>query len=261
MTCRFDEIKEGMLRLEEKSAIVTGAGRGIGRAIARRFLQEGAQVFLCDLDRNRLGDAQEELAAFGAVRSKVVNVTSRDEVENLVSEARATFGRIDVLANNAGISRFGEFLEITDKDWNDTLAINLTGVFLCSQVVAREMKNQHSGAIVNMASTNGILGEAGLAHYNASKAGVVLLSKTMAIELAPHNIRVNSVCPGFILTDLQLESGMAEEEIREYTSKIPLNRYGRVEEVASAFAFLASDEASFITGTELVVDGGQVCQE
>jgi 3-oxoacyl-[acyl-carrier protein] reductase len=112
-----------------------------------------------------------------------------------------------------------------------------------------------------MGSTNSILGEAGLAHYNASKAGVVLLSKTMAIELAPYNIRVNSVCPGFILTDLALEGGMSEEEVRDYTSKIPLGRYGKVEEVANAFAFLASDEASFITGTELVVDGGQICQE
>jgi 3-oxoacyl-[acyl-carrier protein] reductase len=249
------------VRLEGNSAVVTGAGRGIGRAIARKLLQEGAKVYICDLDGDRLTDAREELSALGTVRSEVVDVTVREEVEDLVGKARAAFGRIDILANNAGISRFEEFLEISDKNWNDTLTINLTGVFLCSQVVAREMKKQGSGAIINMASTNGILGEAGLAHYNASKAGVVLLSKTMAIELAPYNIRVNSVCPGFILTDLQLESGMAEEEIREYTSRIPLNRYGRVEEVANAFAFLASDEASFITGTELVVDGGQICQE
>jgi 3-oxoacyl-[acyl-carrier protein] reductase len=250
-----------MMRLEGKSAIVTGAGRGIGKAIARGFLEEGAQVMICDLDENRLEGAREELSAFGLVRSEVVDVTSREAVEYLAGQAKGAFGRIDVLANNAGISRFEPFLEITDENWNDTLAINLTGAFLCSQVVAAEMKNQGSGAIVNMGSTNGILGEEGLAHYNASKAGVILLTKTMAIELAPHNIRVNSVCPGFILTELQLESGMSEEAIRDYTSLIPLNRYGRVEEVAGAFAFLASDEASFITGTELVVDGGQTCQE
>jgi 3-oxoacyl-[acyl-carrier protein] reductase len=249
------------LRLQGEAALVTGAGRGIGKAIARKFLHEGAEVLICDQDGDRLEDARRELAALGTVHAEVADVTSREEVEELVGRARGTLGRIDVLANNAGISRFEEFLEITDKNWNDTLAINLTGVFLCSQVVAKVMKEQGSGAIVNMASTNGILGEPGLAHYNASKAGVVLLSRTMAIELAPHNIRVNSVCPGFILTDLQLESGMSEEEIRGYTSKIPLNRYGRVEEVANAFAFLASDEASFITGTELVVDGGQICQE
>jgi 3-oxoacyl-[acyl-carrier protein] reductase len=247
--------------LEGKSAIVTGAGRGIGKAIARKFLQEGAEVFICDIDPGRVEDVRGELASFGPVHGEVANVTSREEVEELVGWAKGALGRIDVLVNNAGIARFGQFLEITDKDWNDTLAVNLTGVFLCSQAVAREMRDQGSGAIVNMASTNGILGERGLAHYNASKAGVVLLSKTMAIELAPYNIRVNSVCPGFILTDLVQEGGMPEEEIRAYTSKIPLDRYGRVEEVANAFAFLASDEASFITGAELVVDGGQISQE
>jgi 3-oxoacyl-[acyl-carrier protein] reductase len=254
-------VEEVWMRLEGKSAIVTGAGRGIGKAIAKRFLEEGARVMICDLEPERLQAAGEELAAIGTVQSEVVNVTSREEVERLVDRAKEEFGRIDVLANNAGISRFEPFLEITDENWNDTLAINLTGVFLCSQVVATEMKNQGSGAIVNMGSTNGILGEEGLAHYNASKAGVILLTKTMAIELAPHNVRVNSVCPGFILTELQLESGMSQETIQDYTSMIPLNRYGRVEEVANAFAFLASDEASFITGTELVVDGGQTCRE
>ena len=249
------------MRLEGKSAIVTGAGRGIGKAIAAKFLQEGAAVFICDVNRDRLEEAQGELAAFGTVHGLAADVTVREEVEDLVRRARSALGGIDVLANNAGISHFEPFLEITDRNWNNTLAVNLTGVFLCSQVVAREMIEQGSGAIVNMASTNGILGEPGLAHYNASKAGVVLLSKTMAIELAPHNVRVNSVCPGFILTDLAQEGGMSEDVIREYTAKIPLNRYGRVEEVANAFAFLASDEASFITGAELVVDGGQICQE
>jgi 3-oxoacyl-[acyl-carrier protein] reductase len=249
------------MRLERKFAIVTGAGRGIGKAIARRFLHEGAGVLMCDLEPERLEAVREELAAIGTVQSEVVNVTSREEVERLVDRAKEEFGRIDILANNAGVSRFEPFLEITDENWDDTMQINLKGVFLCSQVVAREMKNHGSGTIVNMGSTNGILGEEGLAHYNASKAGVILLTKTMAIELAPYNVRVNSVCPGFILTELQLESGMSEETIQDYTSLIPLNRYGRVEEVANAFAFLASEEASFITGTELVVDGGQTCRE
>ncbi len=249
------------VRLEGKCAVVTGAGRGIGKAIAEKFLREGAEVLICDLGPERLEAARKELAALGTVHREVADVTSREAVEHLVGRAKEELGRIDVLANNAGISRFEPFLEITDTNWDDTLAINLKGVFLCSQVVAREMKNQGSGAIVNMGSTNGILGEEGLAHYNASKAGVILLTKTMAIELAPYNVRVNSVCPGFILTELQIESGMSEETIREYTSLIPLNRYGRVEEVANAFAFLACDEASFITGTELVVDGGQTCRE
>ncbi|MDQ0338312.1 3-oxoacyl-[acyl-carrier protein] reductase [Caldalkalibacillus uzonensis] len=249
------------MRLQNKSAIVTGAGRGIGKAIAKKFLQEGAKVVICDINEEWLTESKKELSSFGEVYSILTDVTQRQDVEQLVSFTKERFGRIDILANNAGIARFELFLETTDKNWNDTLNVNLTGVFLCSQVVAREMKEQKSGVIVHMASSNGILGEAGLAHYNASKAGVILLGKTMAIELAPYNIRVNSVCPGFILTELALEGGMSEETVKNYTSKIPLNRYGKVEEVANAFCFLASDEASFITGTELVVDGGQLCQE
>jgi 3-oxoacyl-[acyl-carrier protein] reductase len=249
------------MRLKDKYAIVTGAGRGIGKAIAKKFLQEGAKVVICDLDETRLQASKKELSEYGSTHSMRVDVTKREQVLELVEFTKETYGRIDILVNNAGIARYEQFLDITEKNWLDTLNVNLTGVFLCSQMVAQEMKKQNAGAIVNMGSTNGILGEPGLAHYNASKAGVILLGKTMAIELAPYNIRVNSVCPGFILTELALEGGMAEEEVRNYTSKIPLNRYGKVEEVANAFAFLASDEASFITGTELVVDGGQICQE
>ncbi|NTZ17386.1 SDR family oxidoreductase [Paenibacillus sp. JMULE4] len=249
------------VKLQNKTAIVTGAGRGIGKAIAKKFLQEGAQVVICDLGETRLHNAAKELSEYGTVHRITVDVTKREQVLELVKFTKTTFGSIDILANNAGIARFEPFLDITDQNWQDTLNVNLTGVFLCSQLVAHEMKQQHAGVIVNMASTNGILGEKGLAHYNATKAGVILLGKSMAIELAPFNIRVNSVCPGFILTELALEGGMSKEEVQNYTSKIPLNRYGKVEDVANAFAFLASEEASFITGTELVVDGGQICQE
>jgi 3-oxoacyl-[acyl-carrier protein] reductase len=249
------------MRLEGKAALVTGAGRGIGKAIATKFLDEGAKVFVCDVGEERLAGAVEELSGRGEVYGEVADVSRRDEVERLVGQAVERLGRVDVLVNNAGIGRFAPFLEIEDRDWDDTLAVNLTGAFLCSQVAGRRMREQGGGAIVNMASTNGILGEPGLAHYNASKAGVILLTKSMAIELAPHDIRVNAVCPGFILTDLAREGGMDEAEIQGYTAKIPLGRYGKVEEVANAFAFLASDEASFITGTELVVDGGQISQE
>lgn len=249
------------MKLKGKSAIVTGSGRGIGKAIAKKFLQEGAQVVICDLEETRLLAAAKELSEYGTVHCMPVDVTKREQVSELVEFTKNTYGVIDILANNAGIARFEPFLDITDKNWQDTLNVNLTGVFLCSQIVAHEMKQQQAGTIVNMASTNGILGEAGLAHYNATKAGVILLGKSMAIELAPYNIRVNSVCPGFILTELALEGGMSKEEVQSYTSKIPLSRYGKVEDVANAFSFLASDEASFITGTELVVDGGQICQE
>lgn len=249
------------MQLKDKTAIITGAGRGIGLAIAKKFLQEGAKVLICDINTNLLDKSKKELNEFGTVYAKTVNITKRDNIEEFVQYAKGVLDQIDILVNNAGIARFEPFLDITDKNWDDTISVNLTGTFICSQIIAREMVKQNSGCIVNMSSSNGILGEPDLAHYNASKAGVNLLSKTMAIELAPYNIRVNSVCPGFILTDLAVEGGISEELLKEYTAKIPLNRYGKVEEVANAFSFLASDEASFITGTELVVDGGQLCQE
>lgn len=254
-------MRSGFVKLTGKKAIVTGAARGIGLSIAKKFLQEGAAVLICDINAEKIEAAKKQLEEFGTIYAKVTNVSDRTSVEELVAYAKEVFGQIDILANNAGIARFEPFLEVTDKAWNDTLSVNLTGTFIVSQVVSREMVKQNSGAIVNMSSSNAILGEANLAHYNASKAGVKLLTKTMAIELAAHNIRVNNVCPGFILTDLAIEGGIDDQELKEYTTKIPLNRYGKVEEVANAFSFLASDEASFITGTELVVDGGQLCQE
>jgi 3-oxoacyl-[acyl-carrier protein] reductase len=169
---------------------------------------------------------------------------------------------VDILAANAGIAMGRPFLEITPEEWDRMMAVNLKGVFLCGQEAARLMIRQGTGgAIVNMSSTNGLMGERGLAHYNASKAGVMLLSKTMAIELAPHGIRVNSVNPGFIPTELTAESDLDPELTAGYLDKIPLGRFGRTDEVASAFCFLASDDASFVTGTELVVDGGQLAEE
>ncbi len=251
-----------MGRLEGKSAIVTGAARGIGRAIATRFHEEGARLVLWDLRSAELSAVCAELSgAGGDVHGEVVDVTDRGAVEAAVAAAQDRLGRIDILANNAGIAGFTPFLDMTDHEWQRMLDVDLTGVFICSQVVARRMRGQGAGAIVNMASTNGLLGEALEAHYNAAKGGVVLLTKTMAIELAPYGIRVNSVCPGFILTDLAREAGLPADEIDAYARKIPLGRTGRPDEVAAAFSFLASDDASFITGTEVVVDGGQICQE
>jgi 3-oxoacyl-[acyl-carrier protein] reductase len=250
-----------MSRLDGKTAIVTGAARGIGKAIATRFAREGARLFLCDLLREQLEKTCAELRSLGDVHGDVIDVTDRAAVDAMVGRARRLFGHIDVLANNAGIGGFTPFLDLTDAEWRRMLDVDLTGVFTCSQVVARVMREQGSGSIVNMASTNGLRGEALEAHYNAAKGGVVLLTKTMAIELAPYGIRVNSVCPGFIATDLARESGMTEDEIAAYKHKIPMGRSGHPDEVASAFLFLASDDASFITGTELIVDGGQICQE
>src|SRR5690625_1907484 len=183
------------MRLKDKTAIVTGAGRGIGKAIAKKFLQEGAKVLICEVVDDRLESAKQDLEQYGEVYAKKVDVTKREQIEDVVSYAKEKMGRIDILANNAGVVSFDPFLEIEDEAWYHTIEINLNGVFLFSQIVAKEMAKQNSGAIINMSSTNGLFGEKELAHYNASKAGVKLLTKTMAMELAEYNIRVNNVCP------------------------------------------------------------------
>jgi 3-oxoacyl-[acyl-carrier protein] reductase len=248
------------MRLKGRRAIVTGSARGIGKAIAVKFLQEGASVVLVDKRVEQLSACRAELAQIGpAVYEFVADVSDQDQVANLFDRVERSWGGADVLVNNAGIARMQEFLQITEEGWDQTMSVNLKSVFLLSQSFTKTLiAKERSGAIVNTASVNGLVGEAGMAAYNASKAGVILLTKTMAIELGSHGIRANCVCPGVIYTDLVKEAGFDDALIADYLTKIPLHRLGLPEDVANVVAFLASDEASFVNGADVVIDGGQM---
>jgi NAD(P)-dependent dehydrogenase (short-subunit alcohol dehydrogenase family) len=251
-----------MRGLTGKRVLISGGTSGIGLATAQRFLEEDARVFVAGRDPDKVNQAVTDLAPLGEIGGMSCDVSREADVAALVRAAEGELGGIDVLINNAGTSRRDPFLDITPERWDRIIEINLRGMFLLAQAVSRRMVAQGTrGVILNMASTNALGGEANLAHYNASKGGVLLLTKTMAVELGPHVIRVNALCPGYIRTPLTsaLEDEAGEEdEGTEYARSIPLGRIGRAEEVAAAYAFLASDDASFIHGADLVIDGGQL---
>lgn len=248
-----------MRGLEGKGVLVTGASRGIGEAAARRFLEEGCRVFICARHDHGIERAVRELGALGSVDGIACNVSDPDAVTRMIEAADAFLDGIDVLAANAGVAWQEDVLDITLEHWDEILDINLRGMFLVAQGVARRMTARaNGGSIVMMSSTNAFEGEAGYAHYNASKGAITMLARTMAVELGPRGIRVNALCPGKIQTPLQAEAEDVAYTERYVREKIPLGRSGTVEEVAAAYAFLASDEATFITGELLVVDGGQL---
>jgi len=248
-----------MRGLTGKGVLVSGASRGIGEAAVRRFLDEGCRVFLCARHADGVAEAVEALRPLGEVDGMACDVSVHEDVERLVESADTFLGGIDILANNAGVAWQEPFLEITLEHWDQILDINLRGMFLVAQAAAvRMVARGRGGAIVNMSSTNAFEGEAGYTHYNASKGAISMLTRTMAAELGPHGIRVNALCPGKIFTPLQGEAEDPEYTRRYEREKIPLGRSGTVEEVAAAYAFLASDEATFITGELLVIDGGQL---
>ena len=243
-----------MRGLGDKRVVITGAAGGIGAATAARFLEEGARVVALDRDGQALHRLQGTLMGLdGAV---VVDVTDPDQVAWAFDEADRLLGGVDVLINNAGISLRHGFLEITPEEWRRVMAVNLDGVFYVAQQAGQRMVTGEGGVILNMGSTNGLMGYPYYAAYNTSKAGVIELTRSMALELAP-TVRVNAVCPGWILTPLQ-EIEYTPEMRRHFAAKVPLQRLGRPEDVAALFAFLASDDAAFITGQHFVIDGGEI---
>jgi len=243
-----------MRGLENKRVVITGGASGIGFSTAVRFLDEGAKVVVLDRDREAGEKLPTELP--GLAKFIPCDVTDLGEVENAIGETIQVMGGIDVLINNAGISIRHEFLDITQEEWERVLGVNLNGVFFVAQTLARHMLEHEGGVILNMGSTNGIMGYRYYSDYNASKAGVIELTKSMALELAPR-IRVNAVAPGFILTPMQ-KAEYTDEMLEEVNRKIPLRRTGTPEEVAGLFAFLASEDAGFITGHVYVLDGGEI---
>jgi 3-oxoacyl-[acyl-carrier protein] reductase len=241
--------------LAGKVAIITGGSRGIGLAIARLLADDGASVVVSGRDAARLDAAGKELESLGApVLAVAAQATRREDVERLVEATRERFGRIDVLVNNAGITRDQLLVRMKDEDWDQVLDTNLRGVFLMTRAVSKVMMRQKSGRIINVASTAGAMGNAGQVNYSAAKAGVIGLTKAAARELAHWNILVNAVAPGLIETDMTASlSGEAREALLQ---QVPLKRIGQSREVAEVVRFLVGDGASYVTGQTIHVNGG-----
>lgn len=247
-----------MGKLEGKTAVVTGASRGIGRAIALQLAEEGANVVVnYSGSEDKALQVVEEIKNIGrnAIAVKA-NVSDNESVQNLMSQALEAFGTIDVLINNAGITRDNLIMRMKEDEWDDVISTNLKGVFLCTKAVTRQMMKQRAGRIINISSIVGVMGNAGQANYVAAKAGVIGLTKTTARELASRNILVNAIAPGFIETEMT--DALPEDIKGAMLAQIPLAQLGQPEHIAKAVVFLASDDSSYMTGQVLHIDGGMV---
>jgi NAD(P)-dependent dehydrogenase (short-subunit alcohol dehydrogenase family) len=240
--------------LEGKRVVVTGGTSGIGEATSRRFLDEGAQVCALAVGEEEVATARERIP--GLAEAIRCDVADESQVADAFARVDDLLGGVDVLVANAGISIRKPFLEIEEADWRRVLDVNLTGVFHCAQQAARRMHAGRGGVILMTASTNGLTGHPYYADYNASKAGVILLARTMALELAP-KVRVNAVCPGYVLTPMQ-RAEYSDEMLADVNASIPLGRHADPSEIAGLFAFLASDEGAYFTGAVLNIDGGEI---
>jgi NAD(P)-dependent dehydrogenase (short-subunit alcohol dehydrogenase family) len=244
------------MKLADKVAIVTGATQGIGLACAERLVREGARVMLVDIKPE---GAQSALHLGDAARFFAADVSQKADVDAMIAATLKAFGRIDILVNNAGVTHAADFLDLAEDDFDRVLRINLKSMFLCGQAAAREMVKQQSGSIINMSSVNSELAIPNQVPYVVSKGGINQLTRVMALSLAPHGIRVNGIGPGTILTDLAKQAVLGSPEARHtILSRTPLGRCGEPEEIASIAAFLASDDASYMTGQTIFADGGRM---
>ena len=246
-----------MKRLENKIAIVTGGAQGIGKATVEKFLIEGATVLIWDVDDTKGNKFVNDLSAQGfKTKFMKVNVAKFDEVDKAINDIINLYGRVDILVNNAGILRDGTLVKMTPEQWQQVIDVNLTGVFNCTKAVAPHMIEKQYGKIINATSVVGLYGNFGQTNYVATKAGVIGMTKVWARELGRKGINVNAIAPGFIATEM-VET-MPEKVITTMKEKTPLGRLGKPEDIANAYCFLASEEASFINGTVLSVDGGVI---